>query len=246
MLYLFLGDDMIYIAVCDDDEHWAIKAEKMIRDAMQQRTKEPVSIDTYTNPLKLRDNEGVEYDALFLDVQMPDMEGFLLGDYVASLNPDVFLVYMTNFSSRVYDVFNHAHKYFLVKDTFQEQLKMPVKRFLELRDISIKYLFVGEKESIKIRHHDIYYVAACGNYVIAHTVRGEIKLHTSLVSIRDNLLSNYFGRISKGVIVNFQYVQDDSDRILTLKSGEKLEISRRCYSDFHKAYFAYMFATGFA
>lgn len=108
---------MINIAICDDEELF-IKKEKDIISKYVQAKGYEYQIDVYLSGKKFLESEkSNQYDIVFLDISMGEIDGIETAKCIRSFNNKVYLVFVTAFiiySTEGYKV--DASRYILKND----------------------------------------------------------------------------------------------------------------------------------
>ena len=193
-------------------------------------------------------------DLVFLDVQMPGMNGFDVIETVGSetMPPVIFVTAFDQHAIRAFDV--HALDY-LLKPFDDERLHEAVRHarsridderigslaerltaLLENRDTSekkeLRRLAVRERERIRyVDIADVDYLTAEGNYVRLHIGQATHLVRLTLSALERDLDAARFQRIHRSTIVNLDRVAElqpwgGGDYVAILKDKQKLRVSR--------------------
>lgn len=196
-------------------------------------------------------------ELVFLDIEMPDENGFKLFDYMDSVDFDV--VFLTAYRNYAIDAIKFSAFDYLLKPLDYNELSNLVSRFekkkkKENNNAKIQALLsnlnIGADISSKIalptfsgyqmeKISQIIYCEADENYTRIFTVRGDsILVSRTLKVVEEMLPSDYFFRIHKSFLVNMNYVKSynrtEGHKIL-LENGTQLEIATRRNEEFVKA-----------
>lgn len=205
-------------------------------------------VDEAKNPeegiAKIREHSP---DLIFLDIQMPGMNGFDMLKKLDEIPKVVFITAYDEFALRAFEV--NALDYLLkpvdperLKETIQK-LQLPEDDFAtKLNDIperTEKLLSSGDKIFIKdgekcwfIDINDIRMFESDGNYVKVYFDRFRPLILRSLNSLEERLDPKFFFRANRKFIINLNWVNGVENWFngglqVSLKDGEKVEISRR-------------------
>lgn len=147
-----------------------------------------------------------DIDLVFLDIEMPQMDGF---DFIGSLESPPSIIMVTgneNFAVKAYDF-----------DVIDYLIKpVAYSRFCKALDKVIKYqgkaiseslgnqeMFIKKGSSlVKIRLDDIILIEALENYVVLHTDSEKYTIHFTMKAIVQQLPSSLFIRVHRSYIVN--------------------------------------------
>jgi two-component system LytT family response regulator len=204
-------------------------------------------------------NEAVEAiqkhspDLIFLDVQMPELDGFGVLQAMTR-TPAPVVVFVTahdKFALRAFEV--HAADY-LLKPFDRERFKKALNRALErvkhregvqqdaqaavlaeLKPPSRPLERLAVKTSgrvIFVKLEDIDYIESAHNYVELHVDKQSHLLRETLNSIEARLPAEKFVRISRSTIVNIEKIKElqplfYGEYAVTLHNGTRLTLSRR-------------------
>lgn len=176
-------------------------------------------------------------DILFLDVQMPEMDGFAVVDALKN-EPSPVVVFVTaydEYAVRAFEV--HAQDYLLKpfdKDRFAKALayakKQAAGRFSPRRFAG--RIMVKENGAIRLlRVSAIDHVEAAGNYVCLHSAGESHILRETLADLEARLDPALFVRIHRSYLVNREFVSQlqpwfQGDYRVVLSSGATLPLSR--------------------
>jgi two-component system LytT family response regulator len=187
-------------------------------------------------------------DLLFLDVQMPGMDGFAVLRAVPSERIPV-VVFVTAYDSYAIQAFEASAVDYLLKPFHRARFTQALERaksqvFLRgldrarrrIRDLAQAQrdsrLVVRSGRSILLLPHDeIDWIEAAGNYVCVHCgVETHIARET-LAGIEERIESGQFIRIHRSAIVNSKRVREirpayNGDYRVFLKDGTRLTLSR--------------------
>ena len=193
-------------------------------------------------------------DLIFLDVQMPELDGFGVIESITAQPPPV-IVFVTahdKFALRAFEV--HAVDYLLKpfdRERFQKALARALDRVKHRENISqadsqsavlaelkppskpLERLAVKTGgRVIFVKLADIDYIEAAHNYVELHVEKQSHLLRETLNSIEARLPADKFVRISRSVIVNIERVKElqplfYGEYTVTLHNGVRLTLSRR-------------------
>jgi two-component system LytT family response regulator len=194
-------------------------------------------------------------DLVFLDVQMPELDGFGVLEQVGGdkMPAVIFVTAHDQFALKAFEV--HAVDY-LLKPFDRERFKTALRRALDqiqrhqtgdlsqrisalLADVRpeprTKYL---ERLAIKssgrvvfVKVDDVDWIEAADNYVSLH-VGGEEHLHReTMASIETQLPPEKFMRISRSTIVNVERIKElqplfHGEYVVILRNGTRLTLSR--------------------
>ena len=192
-------------------------------------------------------------DLVFLDVQMPEMDGFQVlqevgGDRMPAV---VFVTAYDKYALRAFEV--HALDYLLKpfdEDRFGEALRRAKEQVLggsngELHDrliALIEHLRSGERyvdrllvkasgRVLFLKTEDIDWIEAAGNYVRLHVGRESHLLRETMNTIETRLDPAHFLRIHRSTIVNLDRIKEmqpwfSGEYVVLLKDGTELRLSR--------------------
>jgi two-component system LytT family response regulator len=193
-------------------------------------------------------------DLVFLDVQMPGMDGFDVIETVGSerMPPVIFVTAFDRHAIRAFDV--HALDYLLkpfddarlhdavrhararIDDERIGSLAERLTALLENRHSPetkvLRRLAVRERERIRyIDVSDVDYLTAEGNYVRLHVGRETHLIRLTLSALERDLDDERFQRIHRSTIVNLDRVAElqpwgGGDYVAILKDKQKLRVSR--------------------
>ena len=182
------------------------------------------------NPLQLIElMEHQEIDLIFLDIQMPVMNGI---EFLKITNHRPSVILTTAFPNYALEGFElDVMDYLLKPITFNRFFKAVKKvwEFKQVQDAStnktsrasdIDYFFVkNDKTYEKIYVKDILYVEAMQNYIAFHTVDG--KRHLALITMKqaeENLQGNSFIRVHKSFIIAVDKIKSIADNKINIAS----------------------------
>jgi two-component system, LytTR family, response regulator len=193
-------------------------------------------------------------DLIFLDIQMPELDGFGVLDAIQT-DPGPVVVFVTahdKFALKAFEV--HAVDYLLKpfdRDRFQTALTRALERVKQREKpgaTSAQAAVLAEfKPAAKplerlavktagrvifVKLVDVDYIEAAHNYVEVHADKQSHLLRETLNSIEARLPEDKFVRISRSVIVNIERVKElqplfYGEYAVTLHNGTRLTLSSR-------------------
>ena len=157
-----------------------------------------------------------EIDLLFVDINMPDLNGM---DFVKSLEQKIPVIFTTAYSEYAIEGFQvDALDYLLKPISFPLFLKSANKaktwfdlnnKTLEAPQQKLDYIFVkAEHRQIRISLADIKYIEGSNEYIIIHSVKDKpITTLMRMKNIETELPENTFMRVHRSFIVNLSHVK---------------------------------------
>ena len=194
--------------------------------------------------------ERSQPDLLFLDVQMPEVNGFdLLRLVEAAEQPEPATIFVTAFDQYAIKAFDASAVDYLLKPVDEERFRKAVraakKRLSAEKQTSANRIWTqfasGQTQRIPIRSkggrisfvraHDIQWIEADGNYLHLHLANEQHLVRETMASFQDRLAGLPFARIHRSTIVNLEFVREidpwyTGEYIVRLQNGKELTLSR--------------------
>lgn len=217
-----------------DDEPLAVAELK----AMLANHKELDIIGTSNDPeTAVKELNASSPDLLFLDINMPGMNGFQVLEQLENVPEVIFVTAYDEFAIKAFEI--NALDY-LLKPLSQERLKESLEKALKRLDTgkvqklqSDQRIFIKDGEACHfVPIPEIEWMESVGNYVQVYYSKGRPLLHRSLNYLEERLPADIFFRANRQSIFNVKYVSDiqpyfNNSLQVVLKSGQKLEMSQR-------------------
>jgi two-component system, LytTR family, response regulator len=181
--------------------------------------------------------EELQPDLLFLDVEMPQMNGLEVLKHFPERNFNV--IFTTAHEKYALPALKAAATDYLVKPLSPQDVFDAIQKCVERKHISgtkkdtsnPKINLSTSHELLVVPINDIVRIEGNNNYSHFHfTNRPKVIISKTLKEFEDQLAFNNFFRIHQSHLINLKYVEavksNDGDFVL-LKHGHKVEISRR-------------------
>lgn len=220
------------IAICDD--------EKVCRDAISefisryQQDELQLDVAEFFNGEELLAayKNGANFDFLFLDIQMKDIDGIQVAQKIRETNKHVIIFFITGFTQYVSAAFALDAFQFLVKPISKGEFDREFSRALNKHLMDHKKYILEVKSSIvSLEILDIVYIESSVRHIIVHTEKNH---YTKLGKLNDEekILAPYgFVRTHQSFLVNMAYIYEITQMEIILTNGSRLEISRRKRTD---------------
>lgn len=184
-------------------------------------------------------------DALFLDINMPDLSGM---DFIKSLPHPPAVVFTTAYSEYAVDGFRvNAVDYLLKPFSFKEfeascgklRRHLEMQAALEAREADPILHFKADYRTISIDVRNIIYVESMSEYVKIFLVDSEapVVILYSLKNLIEQLPAGRFMRIHRSYIIALGHIADASRTSVRLDNGKTLPVGE-LYRPAFSAYLA--------
>ena len=218
---------MMKIAIVENEEIYLTTMLDYSR-RFQKEEKTKLEIFTYTNGSDLISEYDNDFDAIFMDIGLPLIDGMEVSKKIRELDDKVLIIFVTNLPQYAIDGYKVDALDFLLKPISYTDFKVEMKKIERNSSNKQKdFLLINNKGIlVKVLFNTITYIEVMHHDIIVHTVRNEYKYRGTLKEVEEKLDKSIFSRCNNCFIVNLGFVEKIDKNIVTLESGDNLEISR--------------------
>lgn len=219
---------MIKIAICDDEQPMVDALKKRFDDFFKNDNME-YEINLYTNGNQLlEDNNKNPYDVLFLDIDMPQIDGIKVAKNIRSVNSNMIIIFVTNKENLVFQSIKYSPFRFIRKDNLDEdtrELFFALKEKIILDNIQYEVIINGKIKFLTVSK--IVYFESFRHNIIAHYFDATTyNIKESLSNLSDKFGKYGFIRVHKSYLVNYRNIYVINSNNLKLDTNENIPISR--------------------
>lgn len=224
------------IAIVDDEIEQAERTAGYVREYMKSKKANAI-IETFSSGTELAKTSAL-YDLMFLDIEMPDINGIYLARKIRRTNHRLHIVYVTNFT-KYRDAAFMVHAYgYIKKPVLKEKINEILDDFLnECRD---------KKKSVVLKQidgtsyitdvSDICYFEYLGNRKInAYMYNNDcVRISTSLSNLEGEYRAYGFASPHKSYLVNLNRVKsfDMKECVLVFDNGMTINTAQKRKKEF--------------
>lgn len=232
------------IAICDDEK----EIRKSLGSKVQKLYPEAEIVFYVTGEELLA--AAKQPDILFLDIQMPGMDGMDTARELRKKDQATILIFVTAIEEYVFQAFDVGAFHYIVKPFCDEKLKTvlqkAVDQYCKTMGSRQKQGGVPEKKHIMIQsggtHTKIYldkivYAEVFNRKIIIHMTDGEIEYYGKLSEL-EKLLGEDFFRPHRAYLIHFKFVVKYDASTIYLEQGSVL-MAKQNYPNFVKQYLKY-------
>lgn len=226
----------IAIGICDDE----IQVAKYLKDLIcsitdDQRYVQNIQIFNSGEDL-LRDIKKI--DLVFLDIDMPGMDGIAVGKEIKKIHQDCQIIMETGRKERFKEAFQIRALRFVTKPFQIQEIREALDAYREtyLGEACIEAF--RDRQIYQIKQKDIMYIYAMDSYTEIVIEECTLRTEESMKELEEKLDSRLFYRVHKQFIVNMSKI-DRIDKNTVMIAGKKLPVSRRKKAEFENRYLEY-------
>jgi len=219
------------IALCDDDKKCNQKLTDMLTDYMHHNEIKKYNIAEYTSSAKfLNEYTPNTFDIIFLDVQMPDFDGFDTAKKIREVDLDVDIVFITYLKDDVQRGFDYNAKGYLYKDVTQAQIDERMDKLIAERLRNAKNAFYQVKlkkgSTVLLSLPRVLYFESYSHDISAIMENETLIFIDTITNLTKALENRGFIRISQSYLVNIAHVFNVTSNQVTIIKGTDLTIGR--------------------
>ena len=226
------------IAVCDDEERFREDIKKHIDKLYNSLD---VVVDSFSSGKQLIEAFSVRpYDLIFLDIEMPEMDGITLAKRLRSLSEKVYIVFLTGhveYALEGYEV--NALRYLtkpVQEDKLKEVLRYVSEKMSEKRQILVKA--DGEEHLIDVS--DIIYFEAQNQYIMIYTVTREYLVRYNLSDYEKELKKDGFFKTHRSYLISLGKVKKLGKNEVIMDGDISVPVSRSSIQALKDALYSYV------
>lgn len=187
---------------------------------------------------------NLQPDIVFLDVQMPEMDGF---GVLAALDPGAMpsVIFVTAYDEYAVKAFEASALDYLLKPINPERFKLAVRKVKtwhgEQQQSHIRSLLAQSRyhrlvikadgKYLMLNPSEVERISAAGNYAIVYARNRSHIIRETMTSLECRLDPSQFLRVNRSEIVNVSYVQEmapacHGEYSITTLSGSQVNLTR--------------------
>jgi len=215
------------IAICDDNEPDIKYIKKIIKNEFDSHNIK-YELKLYNNAQSLlQANQSQPFDVIFLDLDMPDINGMDTASQLNQYTTSTEIIFVTNHDELVYKAYRFKALGFIRKKYLETEIGEILDVLIETINSRQKYIvFSDSKTEFKCLINDIFYIQSDDHYVDIITKEKKHTLRESLNNIERLYAHLGFIRVHSRYLVNFRYIYSIEKNTIILNSKHQLPISR--------------------
>lgn len=223
-------------AICDDEKIF----RNNLRDIISELDPE-IEICEFPNGKELLRSKA-KFDIIFLDIEMPEINGLETAAKLRKLSVSSLIVFLTSHVDCVFDAFKVDAFRFLVKPAQHDKLAEVLKSAKEMLEKQEKVVISQKGRIYELNLNDIVYIEAYGDGTYIYDNRDNVyECSVQLKEWNSRLEGKGFYKIHKSYIVSMRYVNGIVENQLKLEGiPAEFTISRRNAAAFKEAYLEYV------
>lgn len=185
--------------------------------------------------------KNIKFDIAILDVEMENINGIKLGEYLRKINPHIILIYITAYKKYLDDALNlNAVRFFekpIDSQRFYRGLEDSLKR---IDNTTIKFYLKNGNVTERINAQDIIFAEIENRNSRVITANKEYHSKHHINFWRDSLKSSVFISPHKSFVINFNYITAyERDKIM-LAGKYQIPIARSRQTEFYRKFMHFM------
>lgn len=224
---------MLRVALCDDQEYILVQLKKMLQEILKKKGCQYI-IEVFSSGEELISKN--EYcDVVFLDIEMPGMDGIQVGEIIRQRNAECKIIMATCAIERYKEAFHIRAFRFVTKPFVSEEIEEAIDAVLSLKrdDDGIELYY--QRVLYKIKWKDIQYIQAYNGYSEFLVENRIFRKEISLNSIEEQLDMQFFSRIHRQYIVNMRWIISYDNGEVRV-GNQVIPVSKRKRKEFEQEY----------
>lgn len=229
---------MIEIAVCDDDKAFLKEIDTILKK--QNPFGGKYNLTFFQSGMALLKNTKIRFDLIFLDIQMPKLDGIKTAKFLREQGNNAVLVFLTAVSIPSTETFKVAPFRYLVKPLTQANLSEDLPEIFDevIRRYQTLLIKCGERlHEIKISA--ILYLTINHKSVDIVTDSGRFTTKETMRELEQKLSPFGFVHSHKSYLINLNRISALKRLSVTMESGDELPISQPKAVSFRKSFTEY-------
>lgn len=239
---------MLRVAVVDDDKIMIKKISTLISRYIKQAKQ----IDTFNSSSDFfYCKNKFLYDVVFLDIDMPKIDGFVIAGELNVIKPNMPIVFISNMENLIINSIRYKPLAFIRKnqmeqdllgnlDLIHNQLSQSNEVFTVNIDNTNLSIPLDEIVYFEIINHDLYVYTLYNHYRKKRNRNNEINLKKLL----EQYNSKGFILVSRNYLVNYRFIDVIENDKIILKNGGKIKISSRNSNEIKRIYQQFLMTGG--
>ncbi len=233
---------MISIALVDDNKKDLAIMQNYLSTAKESGAFD-FTVDSYTDSLEFIENYKGNYDVVFLDIEMPHLDGMELARKLRRTGSECCIIFITNMPQYAVQGYEVDAIAYLIKPVryfnFTQVLKKSIERVKKRREEDVSIVINTRQEVKVLPSSTILYVEVESHNLVFHTTDGgELRTRDSLKALEERLVGMNFCRCNSCYLVNLRYVDSVVGNIVRV-GGVELLMSRHKKKEFVEKYMKY-------
>lgn len=237
-------EEKIKIAICDDEETYMEKMYEYIKAAEKVHGTE-FEVTFANSGFELidycRDNP---VDAVFLDIEMHDIDGFKTAEKLEDMNSEILIVFVSQREALVFSSYKYTHLWFVPKsqlDFMEDAMDKIVEAVKKRRNDKKEIILQIKNEPIRFDFCQINYIITSGHYLMVHEQSSDkTKSYRGKISDIAELENQWFVRCHNRYLVNCRMIKSVEDGFFLMNDGTQIPISRAYAKEAKNKFYNYL------
>lgn len=231
------------IAVCDDEELFRIEFKSVLDKVLINAE---YDIDTFSGGSSLYEAFLKNpFDLVFLDIEMPGIDGITLAKRLRAVSENVQIVFLTSHIEYALEGYEVNALRYLVKPVDMNKLSEVLKYIQDKKNNSRQIMIKQEGEDIVIDISDIIYMESMDKNVRIVTSKSEYITRYNISDYEEELKNSGFLRIHRGYLISLSKVKKIVKNDVVMDGDISLPVSRSNVKALKDALYAYVEGTAF-
>lgn len=198
---------MYKIAIVEDEHE---SAEKLVEclDAYGDEFNVRFNVIRFKSGLDFLDRYSFDFDVIFMDIDMPQMNGLKVAKELRKIDKSVILVFVTFLAKYAIKGYEVDALDYVLKPLNYDSFKLKIERALSrCREHESREIMLTTSDgSIRLNIADLDYVEVNNHIITYHTTNGNYRVYGVMRSILKQLPSDQFFMCNRCYVINLRNV----------------------------------------